>query len=131
MALRNGNQITTRVLIIYLVSSILFLTSVKLHIHAHQDAVNADTASPMIHISSVTSNLDTKDKNVEINISPLGVLKANQNDFLFISVILIAVLIAILPSFEFVTRVRDIQTRLPGHPFYGSPLLRAPPVLHS
>jgi hypothetical protein len=131
MTLNNGNQFSTRMLIMYLVSALLFLTSVKLHIHAHGDSVAANQASPVIHISSVTGNLDTRDQKAEINISPLGVLKASPNVIIMIAVFLVAILVAILSLFECVIRIRDFQTRLPGPPVFGTPLLRAPPVFNS
>ena len=127
MLLTNNKRMTTRLLVLYLISALLFITSIRLHVHVNDDAIAAEQSSH-IHISSVTGNLGSADTNDEVNISPLGVLKSSQNDFSVMAVFLLAILVAVLSSYICIARLREIQTRYPRLPFYGSPSLRAPPL---
>ena len=126
----NNNRLTTRLLVIYLISALLFITSIRLHVHVNDDTVAAAQSSH-IHISSVTGNLGSPDMDDEVNISPLGVLKSNQNDYSVLAVFLLTILVAVSSSYTCVTRIREIQTRYPLLPFHGAPSLRAPPLSNS
>ena len=130
MQFGNDKRLTARVLVIYLISALLFVTSVELHVHVNADTVAADQSS-QIHISSVTGNLGSPDIDDEVDVSPLGVLKSNQDDFGVMAVFLLAILACVLSSYTCVARMRDIQSRYPRLPFYGAPSLRAPPYSNS
>jgi len=130
MRFSNNKQLTTRLLVIYLVSALLFITSIRLHVHVNADTVASEQSS-QIHISSVTGKLGSPDSDDEINISPLGVLKSNQNDLSLMAVFLLALLVAVLSSYMCIARLRGIHTRYPWLPFYGAPSMRAPPFSNS
>ena len=110
-----------RLLIMYMISALLFLTSIDLHIHSHDTTV---------HITSVAVDPGNPDNADEINISPDGVLKDSQYSFSVVAVIILAALIALLYYLCCVC-IRDIQTLFPQLPFHGTPTLRAPPVYNS
>jgi hypothetical protein len=125
----NSKQLTMRLLVMYMISALLFLTSIDLHIHSRAKTISAgqDIA---VHITSVATEINSPDKGDEINISPDGVLKASQYNFSLLAVIILAALIAVLRYFSCVS-IRDIQTLFPQLPFHGTPALRAPPVYSS
>jgi len=122
----NRKLLTMRLLIMYMISALLFLTSIDLHIHSHTRAVSAgqDIA---VHITSVADDLISSEKTGEINISPEGVLKDSQYSYSVLAVIIIVALVAVLRYFTSVY-IRDIQILFQQLPFYGTPTLRAPPV---
>jgi len=125
----NSQQLSTRLLIMYMISALLFLTSIDLHIHSRAQAVSAEQ-DITVHITSVVSDINKSDKADEVQISPDGLLKANQYSFNVLAVIILAALIAVLCYISCV-RIRDIQTLFPQLPFHGTPTLRAPPVFNS
>jgi hypothetical protein len=126
----HGKQLSTRLLILYMISTLLFLTSIDLHIHPDDGSVAADNEAA-VHISSLAGDITSTDKQDEISISPDGVLKVKEADPGVSAVFLFATLIALLCSFECVRRIRDIRTRFPERPFHGTPSQRAPPPVHA
>jgi len=118
-----------RLLIMYMISALLFLTSIDLHIHSHGKAASAEQDTT-VHITSVAVDPGNPDNADEINISPDGVLKDSQYSFSVVAVIILAALIALLYYLCCVC-IRDIQTLFPQLPFHGTPTLRAPPVYNS
>ena len=125
-----GKQFQKSVLIMYMISALLFLMSIDLHIHVHGDKVYMPQELA-VHISSIAEKLTPDDDRNEVNISPNGVLKLNQNSLNVIAVIMLATLIAVLCYFECVARLREKRSRLPRLPFHGTPTLRGPPVFNS
>ena len=114
-------------LVIYMISSLLFLTSIELHIHTQEAAVTADHGAA-VSISSLSSELMPAVSGEEIKVSPDGVLKVNQSSFNLIAVFLmIAVMLVILCQIC-ISRLRESNADFPLIPFHGTPPLRAPPL---
>ena len=120
-------QVPIRLLIMYMISALLFLMSFDLHIHVHSDKVYTGQQS-VLHVRSIADEHASDDSGDEINISPSGVLKLNQNSSGIIAVMLLITLIAVLYYFEYTLRLLDNRSLLPRLPFHGAPALRAPPV---
>ena len=125
--LKNKKQLTIKMLIMYMISALLFLSSVELHIHTQETAATVEHGFA-VDISSLASNLMHQGSSDEIIVSPDSVLKVKQSSISMLAVfLLIAVMVAVLCR-TFIGRLRESQTRLPIIPFYGTPPLRAPPL---
>ena len=124
---KNRKQLSTKMLIIYMVTALLFLTSVELHIHTHETAANTDHGTA-VSISSMANDLITEDGKDEITVSTDSALKVKQSNVSLLAVfLLIAVMLTVLCR-TFIGRLRDGHTQLPLIPFHGTPPLRAPPL---
>ena len=125
MKLNSGKQLSTQLLIIYMISTLLFLFSIDLHIHTKDAATSADHGSS-VSITSLSNSLGGIDSSDEIEVSPDGMLKVPHNapDMLVIF-LLLALIIAIFGQ-VFVARIQNAHTRS-TLPFFGTPALRAPP----
>ena len=124
--LKNKKQLTIKMLIMYMISALLFLSSVELHIHTQETAATVEHGFA-VDISSLASNLMHQGSSDEIIVSPESALKVKQSSLSLLAIfLLIAVLVAVLCR-TFIGRLRESQTRLPIIPFYGTPPLRAPP----
>lgn len=124
---KQRKQLSIRMLIIYMVTALLFLTSVELHIHTdkHASAVDHGLA---VSISAIASDLTTGGISDEINVSPDSLLKVKQGgDGLYAVFLLIAVLLSVLCR-TFIGRLRESHAQLPFVPFHGTPPQRAPPL---
>ena len=120
-------QLSARVLVIYMIMALLFLTSVELHIHTAESASTADHGAA-VSISSFADDLMVESNNDEIIVSPDGVMKVKQDDInIFAVFLLVAVILAVLCQ-VFIGRLRGSLALLPLAPFYGTPSLRAPPL---
>lgn len=79
-----------------MISTLLFLTSIELHIHTEDAAVKADHGFA-VSISSIAGDLNAIDTNDKIKVSPDSVLKLKQSDinllviFLLVSIIIVIV----------------------------------------
>ncbi len=114
-------------LIMYMVTALLFLTSVEIHIHDQDTAATADHGFA-VSISSLTNDLMPESSSDEITISPESVLKVKQDSLSVLAVfMLIAVMLTVLCR-TFIGRLRESHTQLPVIPFHGTPPLRAPPL---
>jgi hypothetical protein len=131
MSLRFGKQLSLRFLVMYMISAVLFLTSIQLHIHTRDVAASAGHQGHAVHISSLADELMPAGANDEIKVSPDGVLKINQTGFSALAVFLLVALLAISCYCACVGRLRDAGALLPCLPFYGTPSLRAPPAINS
>ena len=125
---QNKKQLTIKMLVMYVITSLLFLTSVELHIHTH----TKETAATVEHgfavdVSSLASIFLPEGSNNEIIVSPDSVLKVKQSSVSLLAVFLLIAVIAAVLCRTFIGRLRESHTRLPLIPFYGTPLLRAPP----
>jgi cell division protein ZapA (FtsZ GTPase activity inhibitor) len=127
MSLKFGKQLSIRFLIMYMISAVLFLTSIDLHIHARDVATAADHHGYAVHISSLTDELIPAVAGDEIKVSPDGVLKINQSGISVLAVFLLTALLVVSCYRACVGRLRDTVTLLPCLPFHGTPSLRAPP----
>ncbi len=115
-----------RLLVIYMITTLLFLMSVDLHIHPPETAMTAEHGAA-VSISSISGKFISPDDCDEICVNPDTVLKGKQVDSSILVVfLLVVVMLSILLPF-FVGRLRDAGKGLPVIPFHGSPSLRAPP----
>lgn len=120
-------QLSIKMLIIYMITALLFLTSVELHIHTDESTSAADHGSA-VSISALTGDFMPENASDEIIVSPDGVLKVKQSDISTLAVfILVAVMLAFLCR-TFIGRLRESHAQLPLLPFHGTPPLRAPPL---
>ena len=124
---KHRKQLPIKMLIIYMVTALLFLTSVEIHIHSQDAAATADHGFA-VSISSVASELMPENAADEIVVSPDGALKIKQNTVNLLAIfLLIAVMVTVLCR-TFIGRLREGHTQLPLIPFHGTPPLRAPPL---
>jgi hypothetical protein len=124
---KHRKQLSIKMLIIYMVTALLFLTSVELHIHTQDTAVTADHGTA-VSISSFSDDLMAADGNDEITVSADSALKVKQSSVSLLAVfLLIAVMLTVLCR-TFIGRLREGHTQLPLIPFHGTPPLRAPPL---
>ncbi|PCJ88837.1 MAG: hypothetical protein COA54_00975 [Thiotrichaceae bacterium] len=120
-------QQSFKMLVIYMITTLLFLTSFKIHIHDHEAAAVADHGFA-VSISSFSSDFIPEGSSDEIIVSPDGVLKIEQSNINLLAVfLLIAVMLTVLCR-TFIGRLRDDYVQLPVIPFHGTPPLRAPPL---
>jgi predicted nucleic acid-binding Zn ribbon protein len=124
---KHRKQLSIKMLIIYMVTALLFLTSVELHIHTQDTAMTADHGAA-VSISSFADELMAADGSDEITVSADSALKVKQSTVSLLAVfLLIAVMLTVLCR-TFIGRLREGHTQLPLIPFHGTPPLRAPPL---
>lgn len=114
-------------LVVYMITVLLFLTSVKIHIHDHEAAAASDHGSA-VSITSIASNFSPEGSSEEITVSPDGALKVKQNSVDLAAVFLLIAIMVIVLCRTFIGRLREIRSQLPVIPFYGTPPSRAPPL---
>jgi len=125
MQLNIGKQITTKALIIYMISALLFLSSIELHIHTNDAAQTADHGHS-VSITSLSNNITNTDIKGEIEVSPDGMLKIQHSSPNILAIFLLLTLIVTLFFQVYTSRTRD-KHRASILPFFGTPALRAPP----
>lgn len=114
-------------LIMYVVTALLFLTSVELHIHTHEAAPAAEHGFA-VSISSLDSNFVPHLASEEINVGTDSVLKVKHETVSFVAVFILVAMLQIALQRTFVGRLRENHVRLSRIPFRGLPPLRAPPL---
>ncbi len=120
-------QQSIKMLVIYMITALLFLTSVEIHIHDQEAATAADHGFA-VSITSLTNDLLPEGSSDEITVSPESVLKIKQGTVNVLAVfVLIAVMLTVLCR-TFIGRLREGHAQLPAIPFHGTPPLRAPPL---
>jgi len=124
--LKNNKQLSIKMLIMYVITALLFLTSVELHIHTQETAATVEHGFA-VDISSFASNLMHQGNSNEIIVSPDSVLKVKQSSVNLLAIFLLIAVLAATQCRTFISRVRESHTRLPIIPFHGTPPLRAPP----
>lgn len=124
--LKNKKQHSIKMLIMYVITALLFLSSVELHIHTQDTAATVEHGFA-VDISSLASNLMHQGSSDEIIVSPESALKVKQSSLSLLAVFLLIAVMAAVLCRTFIGRLRESQTRLPIIPFYGTPPLRAPP----
>ena len=124
--LKNKRQLSTKMLITYVITALLFLTSVEVHIHTQETAATVEHGFA-VDISSFASDLMSEGRNNEIIVSPDSVLKVKQSSVSLLAIFLLIAVMATVLCRTFIGRLRESHTRLPILPFYGTPPLRAPP----
>jgi len=116
-----------KILVIYMIMALLFLTSFDLHIHDQEAAATANHGVA-VSISVLDNGLMSENVSDEITVSPDGALKVKQNSISLMAIfLLVAVILSVLCR-TFIGRLREVLTRLPVIPFHGTPPLRAPPL---
>ncbi len=129
ISLNINKALSIKLLVIYMVSALLFLSSIELHIHTHEAAASADHGSA-VSITSIaddfSSEFSAQESASEIEVSPDGMLHAHQNipNFLLFLILLVFVIAIFVPVS--ISRIRKTHCRI-ELPFYGTPALRAPP----
>ena len=124
---KHRKQLSIKMLIIYMVTALLFLTSVEVHIHTQDTSVTAGHGAA-VSISSFADGLMAADGSDEITVSADSALKVKQSTVSLLAVfLLIAVMLTVLCR-TFIGRLREGHTQLPLIPFHGTPPLRAPPL---
>lgn len=113
-------------LIMYMVTALLFLTSVEIHIHTQETAATVEHGFA-VDISSLANNLMPEASNNEIIVSPKSVLKVKQSSLSLLAIFMLMAVMAVVLCRTFIGRLRESHTRLPIIPFRGTPPLRAPP----
>jgi hypothetical protein len=120
-------QLSIKMLVIYMITALLFLTSVEIHIHSQDAAASLDHGFA-VSISSLANDLMPEGSSDEITVSPESVLKVKQSSVSILAIfLLIAVMLTVLCR-TFIGRLREGHTQLPFVPFHGTPPLRAPPL---
>ena len=120
-------QRSTKMLVIYMITALLFLTSFEIHIHDQQAAAIADHGSA-VSISTLANDLMPEGSSDEITVSPDGVLKVKQSTVSILAIfLLIAVMLTVLCR-TFIGRLREVHTQIPFVLFHGTPPLRGPPL---
>ncbi|MCK4707774.1 MAG: hypothetical protein KAU21_04085 [Gammaproteobacteria bacterium] len=130
MTLKTDKQLSFKLLIMLLISSLLFITSIELHIHTKDAAALADHGAT-VSITSVVSDSLPSGTGTEIKVSPDGVLKVKQNNINTLAIFILAIIMTIVFFKTGITRLIDFNSLIPKQPFHGTPLLRAPPVINS
>jgi hypothetical protein len=125
--LRNSQKLTARMLIMYVIAALLFLTSVELHIHTHEAAPAAEHGFA-VSISSLASDFIPHLASEEINVGTDSVLKVEHNTVSFMAVFMLIAIVLSTMQRTFVGRLRENHVRLCCLPFRGLPPLRAPPL---
>ena len=125
MKSKPAKQLSTQLLIIYMISTLLFLFSIDLHIHTKDAATSADHGSS-VSITSLSNSLGGTNSSNEIEVSPEGMLKVPHNAPYMLAIFLILVLVIAIFRQVFVARIQNAHTSS-TLPFYGTPALRAPP----
>lgn len=126
MFFRSQKPLSIKILIMYLISALLFLTSTDLHIHDLEAAATAEHGSA-VSISTISSGLLSSSIEKEIKVSPDGALELQHINFNLIAIFLFIALVALFIRHSFIPRIREINALLPNLQFYGTPPLRAPP----
>ena len=124
--LKNKKQLSIKMLIMYMITALLFLSSVELHIHTPETAATVEHGFA-VDISSLASNLMHQGNSDEIIVSPESALKVKQSSVSLLAIFLLIAVFATVLCRTFIGRLRESHTRLPILPFYGTPPLRAPP----
>ena len=125
MILNSNKQISIKLLIIYMISALLFLSSIELHIHTHKAAATADHGSA-VSITSLPDSLVSAEEAQEIEVSPDGMLHAHASTPNILALfILLTILVAVLQQI-FIRPIESTRNTL-VLPFFGTPSLRAPP----
>jgi len=125
MRLNSGKQLSIKALIIYMISALLFLSSIELHIHTNDTAAKADHGYA-VSITSFSNDINNLNVNGEIEVSPDGMLKIKHSAPNILAIFLLLTLIFTVLIQIFTLRIRDhhFTSTLP---FFGTPPLRAPP----
>jgi len=125
MKLKPGKQLSIKILIMYMISILLFLSFIELHIHTKEAAATADHGFS-VSITSLSNGLINIDAAGEIEVSPDSMLKIDNNAPNILTIfLLLALVIAIFIPIS-VSRIKNTHTTL-ELPFFGTPTLRAPP----
>ncbi len=119
------NRGSFRLLVIYMISALLFLTSIELHIHTKEAAAFEDHGHA-VSISTLANSLDTHMDSDEISVSPDGLLKIQAPGLDIVAIFTLLTLIISFTCGHYFRLLKQRHKRI-ERPFYGTPTLRAPP----
>jgi len=122
----SDKQLSRKLLTIYMISALLFLTLFELHIHTQNAAVFEEHGSA-VSITFMSAELLPPAASSEIKVSPDAALKLPQSNLNILAVFLLIVLLAAIACYRCITRFHTLNSLLPDRPFHGAALLRAPP----
>ena len=125
MRFKTNQQLSVKILIIYMISTLAFLSSIELHIHTQDAAVSADH-NLAVSFSTLSNDIGNIDNADEITVSPDGMLKVHYNAPDMLAVFLLLALIVAISIHISVSRKRESHS-FTELPFFGTPALRAPP----
>ncbi len=120
----NNKQHSIKMLVMYMITALLFLTFVEVHIHTQNTAATVEHGVA-VDISSIADNI--KREGSKIIVSPESALKAKQSSVSLLAVFLLIAVLAAIRCRTFIGRLRESHTCIPIIPFRGKPPLRAPP----
>ncbi len=119
-------QFSIKLLIMYLISTLLFLSSIDLHIHTDKAAATEDHGF-CVSITRLTSNLLNFDTTDEIEVSPDGMLEVQHSVLDMLAIFLLLALVVSIFRRILIAGCRDAYISIKV-PFYCTPPLRAPPL---
>ncbi len=122
----NNKQHSIKMLVMYMITALLFLTFVEVHIHTQNTAATVEHGVA-VDISSIADNIKREGGNNEIIVSPESALKAKQSSVSLLAVFLLIAVLAAIRCRTFIGRLRESHTCIPIIPFRGTPPMRAPP----
>ncbi len=125
MSLTQRKSSSLRLLVIYMISTLLFLTSIDLHIHT-KEAAATELHGQSVSISNFTNKLTQADSADEITVSPDGLLKIQHSGPMIIAIFILLALIFRVTATQYFRFLKE-RHKLIQLPFYGTPTLRAPP----
>ncbi len=115
-------------MVIYMIFALLFLSSLKLHIHTGDAAILADHGSA-VSISDFSNLENLVNSSIgEIEINPDGLFKLVKKVATFALVLLVVILSLLLVCRDCLRRKFVFPFPRQSLPFFGAPILRAPPV---
>lgn len=125
MKIPPSNQLSIKALIIYMIGSLLFLSSIELHIHTKEAATSASHGLS-VSITSFSNDFSRTSTADEIEVSPDGMLNTPNSAPNLLAIFLLLVLVIAVFKQIIIPRIRTFHVPY-ELPFYGTPALRAPP----
>lgn len=122
-----SQQQSLRALIIYMITALLFMTSVEIHIHDREAAATSGHGFA-VDISSLSDSLKADPDSDEIVVSPDSVLNLKQSTISLLAVFMLVAIFVTVLCRSFIGRRREDRILLSELPYFGAPPLRAPPL---
>ena len=128
MTISLKKQAGLKAMIIYMIFALLFLTSLKLHIHTGDAVILSDHGAAVSISDFVSIDVQSMTSAGEVEINPDGLFKLIKKTVAF-ALMLLTVLLALPLVCRFCIH-RKLKLVVPRQiqPFFGAPILRAPPL---
>lgn len=123
---KDNSNLSHRLLITYMISSLLFLLSTNLHIHSKETLITSDHGAA-VSISSLVNDVIQADMGDQIKVNPDAMLKEKPTVIQILAVFMLVAMLALCTPDICVKRLQITRGRHPDTPYYCMPLLRAPP----